>query len=649
MEKSARVLTFRTLVRLLGAAVLAPLLLWTGDARAFSPSGRTWPNQAGNPVIYRMNPIGTKDVTDGSSLTAIRHAFATWQSVSCSHLEFREGAWNDPNVVANDQTNKIFWKQNPGEWTEQPGTIALTYTFYNPQTNEITDSDITINGNNWSFTTDESQVGTGTPAKVDVETVVLHEIGHFFGLNHSTDPNAIMYATNNKPLARAPQLDDIEGVCSLYPNGMPIPSGTPGGPMTSGGPVGAPCQQNADCISAMCVQDNAIGRSYCSQQCTIDMTGSCPAGYVCTNVQQGNLCLAPTSFDELCDQCDQGSQCASGFCTSVPNVNDTKGFCSRPCDPTPGQPAQCPNGYNCLPVEGESGGACSPNTGVCEPLGKGGQGEVCYANGTCKPGYTCVEYFPGSGLNFCYFACASQYHGQSCTMGGGTLCDAVAGLMDTSVCFPIASAGQPCIPEICDSLSFCAYDEMTGVDSALCYRKCPGGQGDCLPEEQCQGFMGLPNLCVPLMGFKYEGEECTGDSECRSKTCRTYGANRLCTSPCAITNPNDCGAGLKCLPQGSSTQGLCWPQSFTDPNAPMSSGRDVTIGSGGAFCACDVTNSCDSGCGCDPECKKGCGCTLGEEHGSEHDARFAIVLCALTLLVRRRPSFRCRGDSAREP
>jgi hypothetical protein len=627
MKRSAAVLR-KVLV---GALALAPVVLGAEPAQAFSTRGQHWPNQAGQPIPYTINPHGTKDVMDGSALTAIRTAFMTWQSIACTFITFTEVAWADPNMIANDQKNEVFWIED--SWTEQPGTIALTYVFFNPQTLVITDADITINGVNWTYTTDMTQAGTGTPAKVDVQSAVLHEIGHFFGLDHSSDPTAVMYAVENKPLFRVPQLDDVEGICSLYPNGMPVPG--MGGMMTNGGPVGAPCQQSTDCASSLCVMDAMDGHTYCSQMCTLNMMGTCPAGYTCTNTPQGNLCLAPAIVDELCDFCDSGSQCASGFCVNVPNVNMDMGFCSQPCDPTPGQPAQCPMGYSCTVVQSGTGGACSPNTGVCQPTGKGGQDQVCYANGTCKPGYACVEYYPNSGLNYCYFACSSQFEGQSCTQGGGTRCTPVASQMNKDVCFTIASAGQPCIPAVCDPISFCAYDEKMGVGSALCYRMCPNGQGDCQAQEQCQGFQGLPNLCVPLQGFKYEGETCTSDAECRSMTCRTYGTNRLCTSPCATTDPNGCGHGFVCLPQNNSSQGLCWPQSFSDPNNVMNGGQ----GGMGGFCSCDSTNSCDSGCACDPDCKKGCGCTI-EKTRAPDDVAMPVLfgLACLAFVGRRRRS-----------
>lgn len=581
----------------LGAvAALAP-----ATGLAFSAQGYVW-KKTNNVVSFELHPDGSDDVTDGSDLARIRVAFNTWEEVACSFLKFQEVDWNAPRTVNNDNHNRIIWVEDEAEWPGQPGTLALTYTFYTQDgTREIVDADIIVNGVNWTWTTVDAEVGQGTPAKVDIETVMFHEIGHFFGLDHSTDEAAAMFPDNNKLMQRAPATDDIRGICSLYPNGQPVP----GEEGMNGAPVGSPCQVQSDCASSLCLDDELIGRTYCTDQCD-PAQQDCPAGYVCEDTQQyGGLCFAPVTVDELCDQCGSASQCASGLCVTVPNVNYNRPFCSRACDPTPGQPQQCPNGYQCVGTQQGTTfvGACVPNTGICDPAGKGGQNQACYANGECKPGFRCTEYYPGSGLglDYCYANCSQVNAG--CGLAR-TVCTPLAGIMNTNVCLTYAFEGEPCIPEICDpNTAFCAYDEVAGIDSAICYRVCNGGQGDCQANHQCQAFEGLPPLCVPNAGFKPDGDACASDAECKSNTCRTVGELRLCTQTCSVDNPDDCVAGLRCLAGSGSNQGLCWPEAYTDPRS-----TDPSRGTGvvGEYCACDTTSQCDSGCDCDPECGDGC-------------------------------------------
>src|SRR5262249_47415010 len=147
------------------------------------------------------------------------------------------------------------------------------------------------------------------------------------------------------------------------------------------------CQAAQDCASALCVNDSLIGHAYCTAPCTMGQAGQCPDSYQCTNTTQGDFCLAPPPTDELCDQCATSAQCGSGLCLNVPGYNYFQPFCTRACDPTNGVPGQCPNNYQCVTVAsaGQTGGVCAPASGVCNPTGKGGHDEPCYANGGCKP------------------------------------------------------------------------------------------------------------------------------------------------------------------------------------------------------------------------------------------------------------------------
>ncbi len=616
-------------------ASLGALFLFASTrADAFSAQGHRWENQPGDPVPYELSPDGTADVPDGTDLEAIRRAFMTWESVSCAYLTFAETAWSGQKVVANDGKNRIFWAETAEEWNGNQGTLALTYTFYNLDGDmRLTDADMVINGVDWTWTTHDEEIGTGTPAKVDVETVVLHEIGHFFGLNHTSDPSAVMYPSNNKLKQRSPATDDIEGICSLYSNGMPVPDDPNNPTGNSGGPVGAPCQAPIDCASTLCIDDQLINQQYCTAQCAPERPETCPSGFLCEATQQGSYCLAPAPVDELCDQCSDGSQCATGLCIQVPNVNNYQPFCSRACDPTPGQPQQCPSGYSCQVTQQQQTqlGACVPNTGICNPTGKGGQNEACFANGGCKPGLMCLEYYPGTGIAFCYGACPAQYDGFSCGIERSR-CTALMDVPNTAACLTIASAGQPCIPEVCDQFSFCAYDENVGIDSALCYQVCT--QNGCPPNFSCQTFEGIPPLCVPNAGFKYDGESCAGSAECVSGLCQNIGQLKLCTETCSVNDAQGCQAGLRCVPEPASSQGLCWPESLSDPDAQDPSRNITMVPAQPGVCSCDFTNQCDQGCACDPECT-GCGCTSAG--GPSGSVLWALLpLLAGGLLRRRR-------------
>ncbi len=572
----------------------------------FAAQGPRWSNSAQVPVPYMVAPAGSDDVAEAVLL--VERAFGRWQDVSCAYLTFERQPWSGAEEVANDGVNRVFWVEDEQAWRDflgQADTLALTFTFSSVDEPEILDADMILNGADWRWTSDAGDVDRSPPGPIDVETVVLHEVGHFFGLAHSDDPSAAMFRSNNKDTQREPAADDIQGVCALYPNGEPVPGADPGD-----GPVGAPCTTGQDCASELCVDDITLGRTYCSQGCLPAQTNSCPVGFSCEPAGDGNsFCLAPLPVDELCDQCSNGGQCSSGLCISVAGVNELQPFCSQACDP--GQAVGCPEDFRCELIQqaGTSLGACVPNTGICDPRGKGGQDELCYANGRCKAGHRCIPYSGSVDRSFCYAECDWDQRGGSCGRPR-TVCSPVQGLMTTAACFTFAEVGQPCIPEVCEpDAAFCAFDEQLGIESALCYQRCPNGQSDCPANSECQTFPGLPSICVSNAGFKKDGEACASDEECELGQCRPFFGARLCTRDCDPTDPAACPTGLRCYVNDGQAVGLCGPPAISDPPDPP---RGVS-GVDDAYCACDRTNQCDDACDCDPECDGGsCRCTRVE-------------------------------------
>ncbi|PIA55580.1 hypothetical protein AQUCO_00700113v1 [Aquilegia coerulea] len=52
---------------------------------------------------------------------------------------------------------------------------------------------------------------------IDLQSVVLHEVGHILGLGHSADEGALMYPSMGRGISKDISQDDIQGIHALYP------------------------------------------------------------------------------------------------------------------------------------------------------------------------------------------------------------------------------------------------------------------------------------------------------------------------------------------------------------------------------------------------------------------------------------------------
>jgi hypothetical protein len=168
----------------------------------------------------------------------VQDAFKQWTTVDCGDggiPNFSVDMFPDVNCtdVTGDKGYKttgpnyniwIFHDSNwPPEYTTD-GAIAITTTQFSPTTGEIYDSDVELNSEANTFTTDLALVQT------DLPSVVQHESGHFLGLAHSLVDTATMFATLPSPpdvSFRTLDQDDIDAICSAYPPGKLNPNCDP--------------------------------------------------------------------------------------------------------------------------------------------------------------------------------------------------------------------------------------------------------------------------------------------------------------------------------------------------------------------------------------------------------------------------------------
>jgi predicted Zn-dependent protease len=151
---------------------------------------------------------GTDKIPGDREHELVRAAFKLWADQT--PLSFTEAG------NAEDADILIRWASGDhgdGDPFDGPGDVLAHASYPNP----YRDRQVFLH-----FDDDERWVDSDSE-DVDLLSVAAHEIGHNLGLDHSKDPNALMYPSYRGP-QRSLGTDDIAGVQSLYGARAQVPS-----------------------------------------------------------------------------------------------------------------------------------------------------------------------------------------------------------------------------------------------------------------------------------------------------------------------------------------------------------------------------------------------------------------------------------------
>lgn len=198
-------------------------------------------------TVFTLGQVTPGEFALGEVRGLVEEAFDQWMDVDCATTESVNGvipavtfggnsdavSATRPATAKAEPDNLIVFIRSSAEWQRAGNSstwIAITKIAHDQSTGEIVDADIEINDGGFKFSIDGSPAA-GPDAEVDFLSMLVHEVGHFYGLDHSLVDTATMYATYQQTpaaatAARTIEQDDKEGVCALY-TGVPTRTSTP--------------------------------------------------------------------------------------------------------------------------------------------------------------------------------------------------------------------------------------------------------------------------------------------------------------------------------------------------------------------------------------------------------------------------------------
>lgn len=159
-------------------------------------------DQKDNPIRWYTDTI---DVYLDPSLEKIAPAEEIYSLIEESFLQ-----WNDyikEDITLNFIQEECLFSTKTCISYGYCETLATATVWNKKNSNKITHVEIRIGDNtDWGLPEEKD--------KIDLRPALLHEIGHFWGLEHSSDPNAIMYTYYHNATNLSD--DDINGIADLY-------------------------------------------------------------------------------------------------------------------------------------------------------------------------------------------------------------------------------------------------------------------------------------------------------------------------------------------------------------------------------------------------------------------------------------------------
>ena len=291
-------------------------LLPVTPALAYTPNVYWWSDDQ-LPVQVELVRPGSEDLGETGTEDAVLDALEAWSEVACTSLTFEFNGWVD-EMAFGDGVVQIEWIEEDSGMKDAAASTAIQP---DPEEGNLIDVNISFNGDTFSWVTEGSNPYLDI---LDTRTVLVHEFGHMFGLDHSEMFEATLFYAYVSATGGYLSWDDKWGICSLYLGD------------------GDECEVDADCPEHP-LQD-----------------------YRCREIEELGRMVCEEVYDGLGACCDvDWNNCADGLCAM--HLPGYDGYCSSFCEDVD----DCPNGWSCddLLYLGEPRAWCVSPEGADQPCG----------------------------------------------------------------------------------------------------------------------------------------------------------------------------------------------------------------------------------------------------------------------------------------